>query len=83
MIVGRGMKSDSISNRFVEFAGGWDAAIVVIPTASGRDDYTQNSEIAGSLLNRGVSKVTVLHTNDRKMVDSDSFVKPRGVAKAV
>ncbi len=83
VIVGGAMKSDSIVNRFVELAGGWDAAIVVIPTASGRENYTQNSGLAGWLRKLGATNVTVLHTNDRKMADTDSFVRPLRNANGV
>lgn len=83
VIVGGAMKSDSIINRFFELAGGIDAAIVVIPTASGRESYNENSGFAGRLKNRGATNVTVLHTNDKKIADSDSFVKPLRKANAV
>jgi len=83
VIVGGAMKSDSIINRFIELAGGIDAAIVVIPTASGRELYNENSGFAGRLRNRGATNVTVLHTNDKKIADSDSFVKPLLKANAV
>ncbi len=83
VIVGGAMKSDSIINRFIELAGGIDAAIVVIPTASGRKSYNENSGFAGRLRKRGATNVTVLHTNDKKIADTDSFVKPLRKANAV
>lgn len=76
VIVGGGMKSDSIINRFIELAGGIDAPIVVIPTAGGRESYNENSGFAGTLRKRGVTNVTVLHTTDKNIANSDSFVKP-------
>ena len=83
VIVGGAMKSDSIINRFIELAGGLDAHIVVIPTASGMKNYDENSGFAGTLRNRGASNITVLHTNDKTIANSDSFVEPLRNANAV
>lgn len=83
VIVGGAMQSESIMNRFIKLAGGKDAFIVVIPTASGRKSYNENSGFAGRLRKIGATNVTVLHTYDRKVADSDSFVKPLSNANAV
>jgi len=83
LIVGGAMKSESIINRFIELAGGKDAVIVVIPTASGGENYDENSSLAGRLRDLGATNVTVLHTTDRKVADSDAFVKPLIDADAV
>lgn len=76
VIVGGAMKSEAIMNRFINLAGGKDAAIVVIPTASGRDNYNENSGFAKKLRALGATNVTVLHTNDKKIANTESFVKP-------
>lgn len=83
VIVGGSLNDDSIINRFIELAGGKDAAFVVIPTASGRENYNENSGFAGTLKELGIKNVTVLHTNNKKVADSDSFVKPLRHANAV
>ena len=83
VIVGGAMKSDAIINRFIELAGGIDAPIVVIPTASGRENYNENSGFAGLLRKRGATNITVLHTSSKNIADSDSFVKPLINAKGV
>ena len=83
LIVGGAMKSDTIINRFIELAGGLDAAIVVIPTASGLTSYDENSGFAKKLRQLGATNITVLHTKDKAVANSDSFVKPLLNAKAV
>lgn len=83
LIVGGAMQSETIINSFIELAGGKDAVIVVIPTASGQENYNENSGFAGRLRKLGATNVTVLHTNDRKIANSDSFVKPLRNASAV
>lgn len=83
VIVGGAMKSKAIMQRFIDLAGGADAAIVVVPTASGRKSYNQNSGLAPRLRNMGATNVTVLHTYEKEVANSESFVKPLREADAV
>jgi cyanophycinase len=83
VVVGGGKLDHVILERFIELAGGPDAAIVVIPTAGGGNNYNDNSGGAGQLRKYGATNVTVLHTNDRNIANSDDFVKPLLQAKAV
>ncbi|MDO1500308.1 cyanophycinase [Winogradskyella maritima] len=76
VIVGGAMKSDAILNRFIELAGGTDASIVVIPTASGDDNFNKDPHLARVLRRRGLQNVSVLHTNDRDTANSNAFVEP-------
>ena len=82
-IVGGGKLDHVILQRFIELAGGPDAAIVVIPTAGGRDNYNENSGGAAQLRKYGATNVTVIHTNDNSIANSDDFIKPLVEAKAV
>jgi cyanophycinase len=83
VVVGGGKLDHVILERFIELAGGPDAAIVVIPTAGGGNNYNDNSGGAGNLRKYGATNVTVLHTNDKHIANSDEFVKPLLAAKAV
>ena len=83
LIVGGAMKSDSITDRFIGLAGGWHANIVVVPTASGREMFDDNYPFAQYLKSRGATNVTVLHTRDRSVSDSEEFVAPLLKADAV
>jgi len=83
VIVGGAMSTESIVNRFIELAGGLGANIVVIPTAGGMKTYNENAGFAGRLKKLGATNVTVLHTNNKKVANSDSFVKPLLNANAV
>ena len=76
VIVGGGGQIRPILERFVELAGGPEARIVVIPTAGGSDSYGDNAAGAGILRDIGARSVTMLHSNDRSIADSDSFVAP-------
>ncbi len=83
MIVGGGGKSDSIFLAFIKLAGGMNAPIVVIPTADGNEKHDQNSGGAGTFRKLGATNVTVLHTYDKNVANTDSFVQPLLNAKAV
>ena len=83
VVVGGGPLDEVILQRFIDLAGGPEAIIVVVPTAGGRESYNEDSGGAGQLRKYGATNVTVLHTNDRKIADTDAFVQPLLAAKAV
>ena len=76
IIVGGNLQSDSIWQRIISQAGGPDAPIVVIPTAGGEDEYFQNFSSAATLRELGARNVTVLHTYDSAVADTDDFIAP-------
>jgi len=78
VIVGGGTTVPMLQ-RFIALAGGFDAPIVVIPTASGND----GSRDLQQFKKMGATKVSVLHTDDPKVANTDSFVAPLLSAKAV
>lgn len=74
MIAGGGTLGREIMDRFVTLAGGPDASIVVIPTA-GEDSVYPGDWGGLALLRRsGARNLTVRHTRDRAVAESDSFV---------
>ncbi len=73
VLAGGGFIGADITNTFINLAGGKDAAIVVIPTAGGEDSYDHNVWFAKQLREYGCTKVTVLHTYNRTVADSDKF----------
>ena len=68
VIVGGALKSEKIIDKFIELAGGENAKIVVIPTASGRNKYSENAGLAGKLRKMGATNISVLHTNRERIV---------------
>jgi cyanophycinase len=84
VIVGGAMQDPAIVQRFIELAGGPDAPIVIIPTAGeADDDYHQYWSGLKQWRDNGARNLTVLHTRDRKVADSDAFVKPIREARGV
>ncbi|HYM25458.1 MAG TPA: cyanophycinase [Vicinamibacterales bacterium] len=83
VIVGGGRVGPEILTRFFDLAGGRDQPLVVVPTAGGAETYDQDCPCLKMFKDFGVTHITVLHTTDRKVADSEEFVKPLTTAKAV
>ncbi len=82
VVVGGGKIPPSISDRFIELAGGRDAKFVYIPTASD-DQGLQRPTGDESPKLFGLKNVTVLHTRDRKLADTESVTAPLREATGV
>jgi cyanophycinase-like exopeptidase len=83
VIVGGNMHDPAILKKFIELAGGPDQPIVVVPTAGGAPAYDQNYSGLKMFKDAGCTSLTVLHTIDRKVADSEEFVKPLRTARGV
>src|SRR5438552_13194781 len=71
VIVGGGKVGPDILGRLFELAGGKDAPLVVIPTASGADDYPADWSGLKMFRDSGVTTITVLHTKVRPAAASE------------
>lgn len=82
IIIGGGSTPRQASRRFVESAGGRDALIVVIPTASGP---VVRSPTYGERLFRGLgcTNVVTLHSTQLETIESDEFLAPLRTAGGV
>ena len=76
VVVGGGAVGPEILKKFIELAGGPDALIIDIPTSGGAASYDQNAGASRAFRAAGAKNVLVLHTSDRKIADTDSFVAP-------
>jgi cyanophycinase len=83
VIVGGAMQDPVIVKRFIDLAGGPDAPIVVIPTAGDADTYSTFWSGLRIFRDNGARNVTVLHTRDRKVADTEGFVAPLAKAQGV
>jgi len=83
IIIGGGEISESLNKKIMEISGGLQIPIVIIPTADGRENYDENFGEAGMLRKMGATNVTVLHTSDRNVANTEEFVKPLEDAKLV
>lgn len=74
VIVGGAMRDTVIIDKFIELAGGPDAPMVIIPTASGEE--VDNERTSRLLTARGATDVTVVHTYDPEVAKTEEFVEP-------
>ncbi len=84
VIVGGGEVGPTIVRRFVELAGGPDAEVVFIPTATEAETFDAK-RLAEHFAKDfgGLKHVTVLHTRDRAEADIEVFAAPLGKAREV
>jgi len=79
----------TLIEKFIELGGGVDGKFVIVPTANGNFDGTGQvrvyveSQVISPWLNRGLKNVTMLHTHDPKVADTEAFVKDLREATAV
>jgi len=77
LVIG-GNASDIFYTKFMELVGGPDAPIVVIPTAMTSDSLLPGDleQFRNSFIEKGFKNVTVLHTRDKRVANSESFTEP-------
>jgi len=73
VIVGGGLKDQVIVKRFLDLAGGGDAPILVVPTATEGDSFSDAWAGLRQLKEAGATNLNVLHTRDRRVADSEPF----------
>lgn len=83
IILGGGEPGETLIRNIIKICGGLDVPMVIIPTADGQDKYDQNFGEAGLLRKLGASNIKILHTTDRNIANTDTFVKPLINAKVV
>lgn len=83
VIVGGNMQDPAIVKRFIDLAGGPGAPIVIIPTAGEADEYDEYYSGLKLWRENGATNLTVVHTRDRKMADTEAFVTPLRAARGV
>jgi cyanophycinase len=83
VIVGGGLRSESILKRFLDLAGGPESNVVIIPTAGESDDLSDYAGDLRELADAGARHVKMIHTRDRRVADSEAFVAPLREARGV
>jgi cyanophycinase len=83
VICGGGKLPEPVLNRFLELAGGPQARIVVIPTASALADTPEGEQKLAFWREAKVTTLDVLHTRSRAQASDPKFVKPLEQATGV
>ena len=83
VIIGGAVRDRAIVDRIIELAGGPDAPLVVIPTAGGAPHYDQFWQGRRLFRDAGATDITVLHTYDPAVADTEEFAAPLRRARGV
>ena len=83
VVVGGAMQSAEIYERFIALAGGPDAHIVLVPTAGGAVEYDEFFQGMNDWREHGARNLTLLHTIDPAVADTEEFVEPLRTAGGV
>ena len=90
VIVGGGaIRNTGIIEKFIQLAGGPDARLVIVPTAGGNKTADgqirvyKEEDVVASWKRRGIKNVSMLHTHDPKVADTEAFAEPLREANAV
>jgi cyanophycinase len=83
VIVGGGKVGTDILSRMFELGGGKDAPLVVIPTANEADDFPADWPGLKMFKDFGATNISLVHTRDRAVADTDAFVRRIAAAKIV
>ena len=83
VVCGGGRLGPEIINEFITLAGGAEAPIVLIPTASEANQFPGDYIQKTALYRGGAKNLTLLHTRDRHEADSEAFVAPLRKARGV
>ncbi len=84
VVSGGGETTSHIIDRFIELAGGPDAPIIVVPTSGRNDeDYHEFCPCLRRWHRAGATNVSVMHTRDRDVANTDAFVEPLRQARGV
>lgn len=83
VIVGGGDLPSAVGDRFVALAGGREARLVIIPTASALADSPAPLQSFAEWKPPAVASVVRLHTRDRAVADDPAFVRPLTEATGV
>jgi cyanophycinase len=82
-ICGGGKLPDKILNEFVRLAGGRDASIVIVTTASETADTGEVDKNLEFWLRQRIAQLSVLHTREREIADDPKFTEPLTTATGV
>ena len=83
VIVGGGRMGKEIAQEFVDRAGGIVSPFVLVPGANAGEDWDEKYVAKSFLARMGAKDITVLHTRDRAVANSEEFVAPLRRAKGV
>lgn len=82
-ICGGGKLPDKVLNEFVRLAGGRNASIVIVTTASETADSGDVDRNIEFWLRQRMAQISILHTRDKEIADDPKFSEPLAAATGV
>jgi len=76
IVIGGGRANDDVMKEFFKLSGGESAKIVVIPTANVNGDKIDTSSVKAGFIKYGFTDITILHTSDPQVANTEEFIKP-------
>jgi cyanophycinase len=83
IIIGGGDIPDTIYSIFATHCGGKDQPIVVIPTATGDEEWIRSGGHLKKFSDRGFTNLTTIHTREKAKADDPEFLKAVSNAKGI
>lgn len=83
VISGGAETNTEIHARFLDLAGGPDAAILVVPTSGGEESYDDTCDCLRLLREAGARNLRLLHARTRAEANSESFIEPIRSARGI
>ncbi len=83
VVIGGGRIGPELVSKMIELAGGPDQPWVIIPTAGDAEEYDGKTVENSLFAKAGLRDVTLLHTRDRRIADTEEFTAPLRRARGV
>lgn len=83
IIIGGGDIPDTVYSIFAAACGGRDQPIVVIPTATGDEDWIRSGGHLKRFTERGFTRLTTIHTREKGKADDPEFIKAISTARGI
>ena len=83
LVVGGGKSPESVLKTFFDLAGGKDSKVVVIPSASGKDEFLSSDYTQKVWGRHGFGSLTTLHAKTKDEANDEKFLEPLKNATAV
>jgi cyanophycinase-like exopeptidase len=74
---------DTVYSIFAAACRGRDQPIVIIPTATGEEDWMRSGGHLKRFTEMGFSKLTTIHTRDKGKADDPEFIKSQSTARGI
>lgn len=80
---GGGPLTRDVTRKFVELGGGESGHLVIVPTSGAGEVNTDSESAPGWARQLGFGRISILHTRDPEVADTEAFIEPLKTATAI